>query len=69
MQIHPIITEDLIGITKDKLIKLYVDVDYSPIVGSVQELVRAKEIEISNIFKLYERASLFESPSPTSQSS
>ena len=41
---------------------MYVDVDYSPIVGSVQELVRAKEIEISNIFKLYERVSLFESP-------
>ena len=48
------VAEELLGVTRDKRVKLFVDVDYMGVTGNYENLVQAKTIEIFNIFKIYE---------------
>lgn len=50
--IYPIITEDSLGMHEGNL-KYYLDIDFSKVVGSVEELAKAKSLEISSIFNVY----------------
>lgn len=52
--IHPLVTEEVLGFSSGKL-RYYLDIDYSSSMGSLQELIKAKDLEISSIFSIYEQ--------------
>ena len=52
--VHPLVNEEVLGCSEGKL-KYYLDVDYSTSTGSLEELIRAKELEINSVFGTLEQ--------------